>query len=194
MLVLEILRFYCSCFFFFFFKQKTAYEMRISDWSSDVCSSDLPAHRRRGIGRQVEPRGIRSDARKDAVVAQRHTFDLRRAGKRGEDGVDNLGDGARRVRPSRAGVDMPVGRSAAQIMDEKVVSRLLEVRRHARTHGTEPDEADAHVRSSPLSPFVRAGLARLGRSELRPYRWCGGPQRNPNPRAMMPRSTSRVPP
>src|SRR3546814_6202726 len=27
----------------FFFKQKTAYEMRISDWSSDVCSSDLPA-------------------------------------------------------------------------------------------------------------------------------------------------------
>src|SRR3546814_2069136 len=26
----------------FFFKQKTAYEMRISDWSSDVCSSDLP--------------------------------------------------------------------------------------------------------------------------------------------------------
>src|SRR3546814_4705482 len=28
-------------FFFFFFKQKTAYEMRISDWSSDVCSSDL---------------------------------------------------------------------------------------------------------------------------------------------------------
>src|SRR3546814_8117453 len=37
----------CSCVFlivalcFFFFKQKTAYEMRISDWSSDVCSSDL---------------------------------------------------------------------------------------------------------------------------------------------------------
>src|SRR3546814_10527434 len=28
--------------FVFFFKQKTAYEMRISDWSSDVCSSDLP--------------------------------------------------------------------------------------------------------------------------------------------------------
>src|SRR3546814_9944251 len=28
-------------FFFFLFKQKTAYEMRISDWSSDVCSSDL---------------------------------------------------------------------------------------------------------------------------------------------------------
>src|SRR3546814_7752839 len=30
-----------SIFVVFFFKQKTAYEMRISDWSSDVCSSDL---------------------------------------------------------------------------------------------------------------------------------------------------------
>src|SRR3546814_2096033 len=38
---------------FVFFKQKTAYEMRISDWSSDVCSSDLgelPVGRARGIG------------------------------------------------------------------------------------------------------------------------------------------------
>src|SRR3546814_8970276 len=33
-----MLSFSCECFFF---KQKTAYEMRISDWSSDVCSSDL---------------------------------------------------------------------------------------------------------------------------------------------------------
>src|SRR3546814_2965293 len=33
----------CVCGLFFFFKQKTAYEMRISGWSSDVCSSDLPA-------------------------------------------------------------------------------------------------------------------------------------------------------
>src|SRR3546814_8098135 len=32
---------------FFFFKQKTAYEMRISDWSSDVCSSDLGHERER---------------------------------------------------------------------------------------------------------------------------------------------------
>src|SRR3546814_8705515 len=32
---------FCGLVYFFFFKQKTAYEMRISDWSSDVCSSDL---------------------------------------------------------------------------------------------------------------------------------------------------------
>src|SRR3546814_3187129 len=43
-------------FVFFFFKQKTAYEMRISDWSSDVCSSDLlarflPRHAREDFGR-----------------------------------------------------------------------------------------------------------------------------------------------
>src|SRR3546814_1761412 len=52
--------------FFFFFKQKTAYELRISDWSSDVCSSDLPSpahstdrHRARtrcvGSPRQLRP-------------------------------------------------------------------------------------------------------------------------------------------
>src|SRR3546814_8676575 len=41
-------------FIIFFFKQKTAYDMRISDWSSDVCSSDLhevaavPGHRAQG--------------------------------------------------------------------------------------------------------------------------------------------------
>src|SRR3546814_8342548 len=35
----------CCVFFIFFFKQKTAYEMRISDWSSDVCSSDLYVNR-----------------------------------------------------------------------------------------------------------------------------------------------------
>src|SRR3546814_9048911 len=38
--LLSLLVFFCFCVFFFF-KQKTAYEMRISDWSSDVCSSDL---------------------------------------------------------------------------------------------------------------------------------------------------------
>src|SRR3546814_12199952 len=35
---------------FFFFKQKTAYEMRISDWSSDVCSSDLGGKLRGAVG------------------------------------------------------------------------------------------------------------------------------------------------
>src|SRR3546814_6495378 len=38
---------------FFFCKQKTAYEMRISDWSSDVCSSDLIDHAGTGFHREV---------------------------------------------------------------------------------------------------------------------------------------------
>src|SRR3546814_10133296 len=42
---------------FFFFKQKTAYEMRISDWSSDVCSSDLIA-----TAPQLDP-GLRRGSR-----------------------------------------------------------------------------------------------------------------------------------
>src|SRR3546814_20378484 len=59
---------YSSCYFF---KQKTAYEMRISDWSSDVCSSDLPdrgaegARRRRGRAQGRGRRGVRQRQRRD---------------------------------------------------------------------------------------------------------------------------------
>src|SRR3546814_5858306 len=55
-------------FVFFFFKQKTAYEMRISDWSSDVCSSDLQADGGRvdrfGLARLV-PQALRPGASVD---------------------------------------------------------------------------------------------------------------------------------
>src|SRR3546814_6943111 len=53
-------------FFFFFFKQKTAYEMRISDWSSDVCSSDLDGEFVGAFGGEI----ARNDARaaKDRLV------------------------------------------------------------------------------------------------------------------------------
>src|SRR3546814_2511719 len=49
--------------FCFFFKQKTAYEMRISDWSSDVCSSDL------GSSRDWAAKGVRL-AGVEAIVAE----------------------------------------------------------------------------------------------------------------------------
>src|SRR3546814_1511361 len=54
---------------FFFFKQKTAYEMRISDWSSDVCSSDLQV--RAGfqvIGMDLRDH-VRARQRQQVVVA-----------------------------------------------------------------------------------------------------------------------------
>src|SRR3546814_2915427 len=76
----------CCSFLFFFFKQKTAYEMRISDWSSDVCSSDLrrpgPRHpvdhhvwcahlaQRRFPGRDVR-HGARHRARPDRRLSRR---------------------------------------------------------------------------------------------------------------------------
>src|SRR3546814_1060095 len=55
-------------FFFVFFKQKTAYEMRISDWSSDVCSSDLLGHDvRDAVQRMIGMiDGILNSARLDA--------------------------------------------------------------------------------------------------------------------------------
>src|SRR3546814_3052870 len=49
---------------FFFFKQKTAYEMRISDWSSDVCSSDL----RNGYVARVENAGRRVSGRPATAI------------------------------------------------------------------------------------------------------------------------------
>src|SRR3546814_11090394 len=69
---------------FFFVKQKTAYEMRISDWSSDVCSSDLTRQRKfeaaaGGVveaDRRFDPRPRKADLRRqaqhpDLAVAQR---------------------------------------------------------------------------------------------------------------------------
>src|SRR3546814_19945020 len=63
----------------FFFKQKTAYEMRISDWSSDVCSSDLPrraggaARLARGRGEGRGAHGRRAGA---AVMIRRSASDI----------------------------------------------------------------------------------------------------------------------
>src|SRR3546814_2571490 len=66
LLLLQTSIYIVSCvFLFFFFKQKTAYEMRISDWSSDVCSSDLTKHNAR-------PRD-----RRWAVLPKENTMSLR---------------------------------------------------------------------------------------------------------------------
>src|SRR3546814_6275774 len=57
---------------FFFFSQKTAYEMRISDWSSDVCSSDL---RRRRIRRLRRGRARRGGGRRDGCAGSTRSGD-----------------------------------------------------------------------------------------------------------------------
>src|SRR3546814_4625289 len=56
----------CHCLFFFFFKQKTAYEMRISDWSSDVCSSDLDV-RHASWHRQIARQRMEARVRRQVV-------------------------------------------------------------------------------------------------------------------------------
>src|SRR3546814_14728119 len=91
-MVLLVVLFYV----FFFFKQKTAYEMRISDWSSDVCSSDLglPASYRQGThhlhlggapGRGAEPlrrglNGVTTMAENLRRAAAERCFVAREAG------------------------------------------------------------------------------------------------------------------
>src|SRR3546814_12530783 len=75
---------------FFFFKQKTAYEMRISDWSSDVCSSDLAALAMNGLKMQRAlsyARSVRPECRatrgvsRDNVARYTVRSEERRVGK-----------------------------------------------------------------------------------------------------------------
>src|SRR3546814_14555086 len=58
------------CDLFVFFKQKTAYEMRISDWSSDVCSSDLDDDTDRPQGRAGGRQGDGDDGRRSVDQAE----------------------------------------------------------------------------------------------------------------------------
>src|SRR3546814_2959680 len=51
----------------FFFKQKTAYEMRISDWSSDVCSSDLI--------QKLEAKRAEEDKKRDGITVSQDLLD-----------------------------------------------------------------------------------------------------------------------
>src|SRR3546814_1942307 len=55
--------------FVFFFNHKPAYEMRISDWSSDVCSSDLLGGKRRGLARAFETCTTRCRPRQGVALA-----------------------------------------------------------------------------------------------------------------------------
>src|SRR3546814_6229716 len=83
-----LLRFFLCIIFFF--KQKTAYEMRISDWSSDVCSSDLIAGRAAARGLSSVGAGPDASHRRDGgdFRARRDFRDLRRC--RGVDAAGPL--------------------------------------------------------------------------------------------------------
>src|SRR3546814_1981371 len=95
---------------FFFFKQKTAYEMRISDWSSDVCSSDLLVHI--GIlpqieGGQVKTEGIdRADDSSERTVGRQNSFAA--VAQRPRDHREVMAELVRRQRRVRR---LPIGRA-----------------------------------------------------------------------------------
>src|SRR3546814_5605766 len=95
--------------FFFFFKQKTAYEMRISDWSSDVCSSDLDyrvtAIRRARAGAANEG-NLRGAATRRARTP-RHSTSPRAQRTRGQDCPQCSAGDCSRASLERAGCDPP---------------------------------------------------------------------------------------
>src|SRR3546814_5620005 len=67
------------CYVFVFFKQKTAYELRISDWSSDVCSSDRSMRAAGDLGDDVAikvERGARDFASGDRIIFLRNERSL----------------------------------------------------------------------------------------------------------------------
>src|SRR3546814_7036926 len=110
---------------FFFFKQKTAYEMRISDWSSDVCSSDLlqtlpvfvaSLHQRLDVLRETRAaiattrvEKLEADARIGADAAP-HAFDIR---------TDFFGQQRQLVHEADAGREHGVGRIFGELGDRK---------------------------------------------------------------------------
>src|SRR3546814_9242677 len=91
---------YSVCFFFF--KQKTAYEMRISDWSSDVCSSDLLKTPRRARALPID-RGDKPD--------QRDRRDRHMLAERGHEEAEE-GDARDRERDVRGPHRHPIGPAA----------------------------------------------------------------------------------
>src|SRR3546814_10103119 len=103
---------------FFFFKQKTAYEMRISDWSSDVCSSDL--HRRQQPirngnpgDRKTEGNGNEERARKtrqDAQCGRQHAGELRPGAEDLDDPLQHADQRRKEKGREEEGSDLPAGR------------------------------------------------------------------------------------
>src|SRR3546814_13313864 len=93
-----------SCYGFFF-KQKTAYDMRISDWSSDVCASDLQplqAAADRAFGADVEDRRAVRRSRLAAIAQGRQPGSTAAEQRIGRLHVDHLGRARPADRPGTA--------------------------------------------------------------------------------------------
>src|SRR3546814_3022758 len=131
---------------FFFFKQKTAYEMRISDWSSDVCSSDLIAGDH-AVGLQPgEPAA-------DLAGAEPHRLGQRRIG---------AAPGALQGGQQAQIEDVEIWHLHAQIMRHSMVyaRKLIKMAKiRSRTHGScrRPGRSEEHT--SELQSLMRISYA-----------------------------------
>src|SRR3546814_20453021 len=107
---------------FFFFKQKTAYEMRISDWSSDVCSSDLEERRMIAAVMKLGDRPVR------AVMTPRHELAWLDLAQPHDVQVQRLRDTVHlRLPAAQGGLDEPVG----VVIVKDVLNLLLDQGRDA---------------------------------------------------------------
>src|SRR3546814_9749755 len=84
---------------FFFFKQKTAYEMRISDWSSDVCSSDLDEADAAGITKLRHVRSAEEKRTAEEIANRTPCEDFDRFKPLFEQAANDLKAGVRETRP-----------------------------------------------------------------------------------------------
>src|SRR3546814_7014026 len=126
--------------FCFFFKQKTAYEMRISDWSSDVCLSDLG---------------------QAATQCGRAALPFRRTVKRGFLRGVVVGDGQGHQLFQRGGSGTVVGQQARRDVGE-FESALHHQRGHAEVGGTVLDgSARSEEHTSELQSLMRISYAGL---------------------------------
>src|SRR3546814_7005265 len=120
---------------FFFFKQKTAYEMRISDWSSDVCSSDL-----------LQVHGVEDHAARSAQAAH-----LRRAADDDVARADGNDPAAGRSRQAERSSGVQGQRSGRG-------DGLRDVHRTARTQVDERAGGSEDRKSTRLTPVTNAQL------------------------------------
>src|SRR3546814_17665094 len=130
----------CVLFYFvviFFFKQKTAYEMRISDWSSDVCSSDLPCHEQGG---QQKPGDDAGDEQLDDRFFGQYAVDDHDDARRNQE-TERAGPGERPHREvavvAPAG-QLPIGRASGrgrggQVGEISVVDASLKQKKQEST-------------------------------------------------------------
>src|SRR3546814_10081705 len=149
----------CCTVFMFLFKRKTAYDLRISDWSSDVCSSDLLRERRDQSRlwrrERVRPRARRADEAQRLVEHIEH----RRHDERAEDHADDQRD-----------LLLPRRRA-----DELAGLEVLEIVVRDRRDTEHKPGDDQHIGDHPADlPFPAATTETTGRASVGARGWQAG--------------------